>query len=482
MKKAKVLLLLFCMLGGFSLKTQTQTSSPPALIVDTLHYYFNKYYFKTGNSNINTYPYLQVPAVVSSTEITHVGSKFEVPAGETLTVTGIEAFMKKGKQGEECVSDKVVVELSLCNLNSNGMPILPAVDVVTFQTTSLHENGMNLLGGNFSTPHVMTSDFALLFLNASQQSGDTIRLMKTAGRTPTSSAASGTNLCSDGGYGFVRYNSVFYTTRDFTMSANFGNGTDYEFVIAPRVTYTVQSGQIMPDKVYLSTNTLTAADTMCTRTELTFTNTSSRFFEHRMYNLNHFYLKWALTGPFQAQPLAQGGFSQDSAITWRFEAYDLKGEPERVFLPYVNNGTASFVTDRPSSFDPPDYCYLANQFRTRLRPMSIYGRVPMLVHDENFKMCLKFCNDGIGIEDVPGFEHAKVFPNPALNGKTVIRGLKGENTLTIYDLMGRLVSKQESNGTTASLNLEGQPAGTYFVEITNLTLKTSVSVRVIKQD
>lgn len=158
----------------------------------------------------------------------------------------------------------------------------------------------------------------------------------------------------------------------------FGLGTDYEFVVAPRVTYSIQSSEILPDKVYLSTNTTTPADTACTRTIFTFTNTSSKFYEHRMYNLNQFYLKWALTGPFLAMPQTPGGFSQDSAITWRFEAYDLKGEPERVFLPYVNTGTVSFVTDRRSSLDPPDYCYLTNQFRTRLRPMSFTAICPCM--------------------------------------------------------------------------------------------------------
>ncbi|MBL7932888.1 MAG: T9SS type A sorting domain-containing protein [Bacteroidia bacterium] len=469
---------------------EQKTASTPTVVTDTLHYYFNKFYFKTGISNINQYPYYKCPSA-TGTAVTHVGSKFEVPAGDSVYVTGLEAFVRKGPVNTfESTSATIKVGLYICNLNSSGMPVLPALDSVIVTLGVAQSYSMNLVGGNFANPRLMKNDYAVLFRNTSTTSGDSVRLMRTAGLTPTASAATGTNQCSDGGYGYVRFLGQFYSTRNFQFTPTFswmpgfGNGTDYEWMVAPRVQYSIQASQQIPSQyVYLATDSVSQVDTACTRTVFTFTNTSSKFYEHRMYNLNHFYLKWALTGTFQAQPIAGNGFSADSAITWRFEAYDLKGEPERVFLPYVNTGTVSFVTDRPSTLDPPYFCYNANQFRARLRPMSIYGRVPMYIYDEDFKICLKFCNDDAeGINEVAGFENVRVYPNPAVNNKSVISGLSGKNTIMVYDLTGRLISTQNVSGYAATINLDGQPAGTYFVRINNSTHKTSVHTKVLKQD
>ncbi len=464
-------------------------ASTPTLVTDTLHYYFNKFYFKTGLTNLASYPYYKCPSA-TGTAVTHLGSKFEVPAGDSITVFGLEAYAQKGPNAlGESGSPTIKVGLYLCNLNAQGLPVLPPIDSVLYTLGSTNTASMNIIGGNFPNSHVMKNDFAVLFRNKNTTSGDSVRLMRTAGLTPTASAASGTNQCSDGGYGFVRFLGQFYTTRNFQFTPTystmpgFGMGTDYEFVVAPRVTYSIQSSELLPSQVYLMTDTLTPADTACTRTVFTFTNTSSKFYQHRMYNLNHFYLRWALTGPFLAVPLAPGGFSQDSAITWRFEAYDLKGEPERVFLPYNNNGTVSFVTDRPSTIDPPYFCYRTNQFRTRLRPMGIYGIKPMYIYNEDFKICLKFCNDDAdGINEVSGFENVKVYPNPAVSGKTTISGLTGKNTITVYDLMGRQVMTQQVSSSSATVNLESQPNGTYFVRMVNTSIGTSVTTKIIKQD
>lgn len=467
-----------------------KTASTATLITDTLHYYFNKFYFKTGLTNKQSYPYYKCPSA-TGTAVTHLGSKFEVPAGDSVTVTGLEAFAQKGPNlTGESGSPTIKVGLYLCTLNGQGLPVLPPIDSVIYTLTSAHVNSMSIIGGDFNTPRVVKSDFAVLFRNKSTTSGDSVRLMRTAGLTPTAAAASASNQCSDGGFGFVRFLGQFYTTRNFMFTPTysnmpgFGMGTDYEFVVAPRVTYSLQSSQLIPNQVYLMSDTLTPADTACTRTVFTFTNTSSKFFQHRMYNLNHFYLKWALTGPFLAAPQAPGGFSQDSAITWRFEAYDLKGENERVFLPYVNNGTVSFATDRPSNpLDPPYYCYRTNQFRTRLRPMSIYGRMPMYIYNEDFKICLKFCNgDAEGINEIVGFENVKLYPNPAVNGKAVVSGLSGKNVITVYDMIGRVVSTQQTSAGSIEINLESQPAGTYFVKMNNLNAGTSASTKIVKQN
>src|SRR5690606_17307472 len=109
---------------------EQKTASTPTVVTDTLHYYFNKFYFKTGISDINEYPYYKCPSA-TGTAVTHVGSRFEVPAGDSVYVTGLEAFVRKGPTlTGESTSSIVKVGLYLCNLNSNNMPVLPAIDSV----------------------------------------------------------------------------------------------------------------------------------------------------------------------------------------------------------------------------------------------------------------------------------------------------------------------------------------------------------------
>ena len=86
----KLLLLSTVLLSlGVSLKAQTTNT---ATVVDTLHYYFNKYYFKTGVTTYSNYPFFKDPSPkCSNASVTHVGSRFENAVSD-LTVTGLEAY------------------------------------------------------------------------------------------------------------------------------------------------------------------------------------------------------------------------------------------------------------------------------------------------------------------------------------------------------------------------------------------------------
>ncbi len=473
--------------GGTVLKTAAST---PTVIVDTLHYYLNKYYFKTAISSLTAFPYYK-SAASTVTNVTHCGSRFDVPAGETVTVTGLEAYASKHPQTANL---KVRIHLYLCNINpTTGMPVLPPIDSVITEVGAGAVTTPSLIGGNFThttaasptlavlTPHEMTSNFAVLFRNMSTVAGDTARLLRTAGATQTSSATLD-RKCGDfeNGfhYGFVRYNGAFYSTTDFTTAPGFGVGTEYEFLVAPRVTYSIQAGHLASQGILLEADSLVTPDTMCTREIMTFTNTSSKFYEHRMYNLNSFYRKWNLYSPFLASP--PGGFSSDSSITWHFEFYDaaVPAKDSRVFLPYVNNETITAQTDLAYY---PD-CFTANEFRARYRPMGAFGKQPQLVYNEPFKVCLRYCNgDTVGIGTIKGYESLSVYPNPAVNGKSTISGLQGTNTLVIYDLLGQIISTEVTQSSTTSVDLSKYPKGTYLVRIVSSDNKSKV-VKIIYQN
>lgn len=466
------------------------TASTPTIITDTLHYYLNKYYFKTAAVSLTAFPYYK-SAASTVTNVTHCGSRFDVPAGETVTVTGLEAFASKHPGG---ANPKIRVHLYLCNINpSTGMPILPPVDSVITEVGAASVLTPSLIGGNFThttiasptvpvaTPHEMTSNFAVLFRNMSTVAGDTVRLLRTAGATPNSTASID-RKCSDfeNGfhYGYVRFNAQFNSTTDFTLAPGFGVGSDYEFLVAPRVTYSIQAGHLASQGILLEADSLVTPDTMCTREIMTFTNTSSKFYEHRMYNLNTFYRKWNLNSPFLATP--PGGFSADSSITWHFEFYDATLPPRdsRVFLPYTNNGTITAQTDL--AFYPD--CFTDNELRARFRPMGAFAKVPQLIYNEPFKVCLRYCNDdALGINSMNGYEGLSVYPNPAINGKTTVSGLKGTNTILIYNMLGQTISSEVTDNANATIDLSKYPKGTYTVRIANSENKTKV-VKIIYQN
>lgn len=465
----KLLLLSTVLLSlGVSLKAQTTNT---ATVVDTLHYYFNKYYFKTGVTTYSNYPFFKDPSPkCSNASVTHVGSRFENAVSD-LTVTGLEAYA--GMPGVTA-NLKFPVHLYLCNLNSSGVPILPAIDSVVTEVNSSYKNKPGILGGNFTTPRVVSGDFAVLIRNMSNFCGDTLQLLRTAGLTPTNVIGAGATSArkySDGDYGYIRYKAnanaaTFYSTKNFSMTPGYGVGTDYEFMVAPRVTYTVQASQQIPQNILDFNANPSTSDTICTRTQFTFTNTSSWQFTNRFYNLNEFYRKWNLYYAFVATPVCCGGFSADSAITWNFEYTENAMPPRdpRVFLPYrypnTNPNTIISYSDLAGCWD--------NQFRAKLRPMSAFGRQPEFSYNEPFRICLKFCSDdGTGLIENSAFAKLKMYPNPSANGSTLVSGLIGENDITVYNVLGQAVLNRHTTSTEVSIDLSQLKAGTYLVTVRN---------------
>jgi hypothetical protein len=469
----KLLLMITSLIAVERAAAQVQISSPPIVVVDTLHYYFNKYYFKTGQTTYSNYPYYK-SAASTVTNVTHCGSRFENM--DTLIITGLEAFAAKHAISANL---QIPVHLYLCNIGGNGKPVLPPIDSIITAVGGSSQINPVIIGGNFTTPHKVNGDFAVLFRNYSQVAGDTVHLLRTDGATYNNMAALPRQRCSDTDYGFVRFNGQFYSTRDFTLHYGFGQGTDYEFMVAPRVVYQVVAGHIIPQAIGDANAGLT--DTLCTRTPFTYTNISSYQFTNRFYNLNEFYRKWNLYSSFATGPICCGGFSADSAITWNFEYEEnaLPPRDPRTFLPYmhqgINHGAITSTTDQKGCFD-------ANVFRARLRPMSAFGRQPQLAINLTFSLCMKYCNDdGDGIVGNGDLPNLKLFPNPMENGKTKITGLEGKNTIQVYDLIGQLVSTMVSDEPTVTVDLSNQPKGTYIVKVSD-TANRSRAVRLVNPE
>jgi hypothetical protein len=477
----KKLLLVTCLLGiGFGTNAQnfsvaSKAAPPDTIVTDTVFYYFNKQWFKTGGSikpgvhPVDTIPFYK-SAAATSTQVTHVGSKFE-NKDKDLTVSGLMSFAFRLPV---VASKSISVHLYLCNLNSSGMPVLPPVDSVmskVYVPPSPTGFGRYMqIGGVFpnNRTHVMPGNFAVLFRNMSTVPGDTVGLMRTAGKTFTNQNASPAEKISEGN-GFVRWNQVFYSATNYT-APGFGNGTDYEFSIAPIVTFTLHSEHQIPQNVQTST--------LCIFDVATFTNISSPEFSSRYFNMFEFVRKWNQNPVFNPSTAPVNGWPQDSAITWNFEPNEQgfgwnRPPGPRVDLPYNSQtNTIKFSTARClRTYDDQNdsaVCWPANQFRTRWRSMNIYGRGAMVKTKEDFTVCTDCCGRwqvGVGEYDV--LSKLVIAPNPTRDGITRLSGLRGDNTVTVMDIMGQLIYSETTDKVSHQVNLQSHAAGTYFVKVTN---------------
>ena len=118
----------------------------------------NKFYFKTATTDYTNFP-SHVSAASTSTNITHVASRFDVPAGDSITVTGLEAFAQRV---QPAVHLTIPINIYLCELDAQGIPILPGIDSVV---TNVGGNQVTPIGGDLiNGPKVMKSSFAI-FVN-----------------------------------------------------------------------------------------------------------------------------------------------------------------------------------------------------------------------------------------------------------------------------------------------------------------------------
>lgn len=72
------------------------------------------------------------------------------------------------------------------------------------------------------------------------------------------------------------------------------------------------------------------------------------------------------------------------------------------------------------------------------------------------------------------------YPNPAVNGKITIANLEGSNTITVYNMLGSVISTQMSSNSSVLVDLSNQAIGNYFVKITDSN-SNSKTVKVINQ-
>lgn len=258
---------------------------------DTLRYFLNKHYYRnpsSGSPAPNTqYFTLLNPYPNNALVISHAGSVFK--NNSPITVTGLEGIVTRRNNA---VSQTIPMKLYICNVNASNLPIFPPLDSVIAISTATNNGAW--LGANFTTPLNINGNFAVLFRNATTTPGDTLGLFINNACTPTSTCTAARKYGES--LGVLRVNGNWQSNTNA-----FGTGTDYEFIVAPRVQFNYSSGV----SVYQATACLNGSG------QFTNTTTPMDLVENRQFNFNKFAAVWGAL----SNTLLPG---TDSIYNWTF--------------------------------------------------------------------------------------------------------------------------------------------------------------------
>lgn len=431
----------------FSIAFSVQAQIP---INDTLRYFTYKQRYKLPVSPIH--PYYK-DAAASPNSISHVGSVFKNK--QNLQILGLE--VKVLKNPVTVTTDTIPIRLYLCNV-VNGLPVFPPVDSVftgAENTTDL-QFGRSARGTfTASAVRIVTGDFAVLAKCVSLVSGDTLKILRTSGHTNTSTAVPLQQRFGEG-LGVVRQAGVFYKTTNYNHP-QFGNGTDYEFCVAPIVTFSLEVNQIASSVM----------DGVCECEVFTNTNTSTPALTNRQFNFNEFYRKLK---PFDPSMPA---FNPDSVLAWDMG----EGKPPFYLPPNADTIRLYYWSGVANMFFTGN---IKGNYKDMSRGVNAVIKSDTLV----FLASVVWCNtDTTGCFTTSFIENnalskTLVFPNP-VSDKITISHLNGKNIISLYNITGEILFQEITSANDFILPVEDLANGLYLLKITN-TENQSRIVKVLK--
>jgi hypothetical protein len=399
------------------------------------------------------HPYFKSVAPVSgASSITHIGSVFK-NADTALKVYGLEAKVLSPTNVTSGSGLGVKFRLYLCNV-VNGLPVLPALDSISTAVIAIQPMQFGVTaGGTFTNgPKKIIGDFAVLGRCVSSLSGDTVKFLRTAGYTATSTSAPAPAYRFGEGLGVLRDAGIFYKTTNYNNAA-FGPGTDYEFCMAPMVSFSLQTSKI---KDYYE-------EGACVYEVFTNTNTSSPELTNKQFNFNQFYRELR---PFNPQAPILAGFVPDSVLTW-----DL-GDGFAPFFLKLGIDTINLFYSAGNSF-------FFGTVVGKYKQSAYHVNAPTKLATYSFTNSVVWCDEPNGLVYMGLWSNVKISPNPTAD-QTGISGLTGENTIVLYNLFGQVLSKKTTKENSVLIDLSKLSSGVYLVKI-NGTRLNSKTVRIIRQ-
>jgi hypothetical protein len=410
-------------------------------ITDTLWYSLNKHFFR--NAFGTSFGAFQNPAAGAS-GVTHCGTKF-FNSG-ILSINGLECLVRRIPTSP---SLNVPVRMYLCNVVAN-VPIFPPIDSLTVLTAS---TGLSFLGANWAIPKTVNGDYAVLLKTVSTVVGDSVDFLMNNAMTFTSTAMASRKYGE--GLSYTRINGSFVTLTNL-----FGPGTDFEFLVAPRVSFVGNTAQ-----------TSTTLTTLCTNTLYTFNNASSAWLSHRQYNLNEFYRRWSpFTNTVSIIPA-------DSVYTWNF------GDGS------ANQFTPSGVNAVAKTYTASGTYSISLTSRYRKSGFAAFGAntspslIDMSITSKTISNCAITNTSSVGfLNQFNTIENFQIFPNPSTNGKFTLNGLNNTNRILVYNLTGELVLEKTSYQETFVVELPYSNNTTYIIRIMDSNNNSSKPIKLINQN
>lgn len=400
--------------------TNSNAKSSTIIVGDTLWYFFNKHFYRNPAST--GYFTVKSPYTSTAVALDRFGCRFQNSGN--LSITGLEAVLSRQATSP---SASITVRVLLYNVTA-GLPVLPALDSITAVVTG---TAATFVGGNFTTPKFVSGDYAVMYRPVISVAGDTIRAWMNNAYTATATAGTANQKYGEG-FGLVRASGTM-----LSMTGTFGAGTDYEFLVAPRVGFQATASQSSP------------AGTMCTNNLYTFNNTSSYWLGHRQYNLNQFYRQWKPFGNLT------NAIIPDSVYTWNF------GDGTGNFYTTTGNPNLNHMYTVAGTYN--------GTLTAKYQKMSDIGIT--LTDAANFSKTISTC---AGITAYSGVEAVVIYPNPSSNGSVNIANLPSESSIDVVNMLGQSVYKATANAGNYSADLSTLPKGSYFVKINSNNEKTKI--------
>ncbi len=388
-------------------------------IGDTLHYFWNKHFFR--NAPATGYYTVQSPITGTAT-ISHMGSKFL--NNYPVNILGLEAIASRKSTS---TSASVTVRVILCNVSGLGVPVLPGIDSITAVLTG---TAGTIIGGNFSGVQSVPGNFAII-IKCAGAPGDTIKPYMNNASTATATVP--VNQRYGESLGYLRFNGNFISTTNA-----FSLGSDYEFLVAPRLVFQAGSSYSMVPGPY------------CTATSYNFTNTSGSVYKNRQFNTNEFYRVWK---PFSNTVT----ITPDSVYTWNFG--DGTGNM------FAVNQTHSYAV--AGTYNGT----LTAKYQRMSSSIQINGNATKVPDATNFSKTVAVCAN---VQNLIAADAINVYPNPSGNGIVTIANVAIDSSIELYNMLGQSVFKDKAFPGNYTADFSNLPKGSYFLKIISNNEKAKI--------
>lgn len=409
-----------------------KSTAANVIVQDTNWYVVDKHTYRNTAANAGSFYTYKVAATYTGNSINSGGAVFI--NGGNMIVSGAEGIVIRQATAP---STAVPVRLYVFNVTAG----FPSGAALASCTTAIASTTIgNYVGCNFASTVLVTGDFAIVMKNVSANPNDTIRLFMNNARTATANISPSAPEQKYGeGYGIFCYGAVFPGTWDnttdvFTLTAP-NTGSDFEFCVAPRVTYTYTA------------NHASTTMTTCNTAGVVYINTTSPNALSRQWNLNRFFKLWK---PF-SNAAALAASVQDSAVTWNFG-----GSP-----------AVTDYNDSPTHFyniAPPGPTAVNDQLIIKLQKMSDYSSGNTVLDNKAWTVTVTICN--VGLTENSLTTQVGVYPNPATDKVTVyVNNATNDTQIQVLNALGQVVITRNNLTEKNELNTESLTKGIYFVRV-----------------